>query len=62
MKNLIIPGILGIVILVGFLGVVLGGIKKNGDQAPLIIIAVFVVLLLVYDFYLEIKATRGSDK
>ena len=58
MTNLLIPGILGIAILVLFLGFMLGKILS----IPLIVIAVGVTLLLLYDFYLEIKAARGNRK
>jgi hypothetical protein len=58
MKNLLIPGILGIGIFMTFLAFLLGKILA----IPLVIIAVSVILLLLYDFYLEIKAARGSDK
>ena len=58
MKNLLIPGILGIGILITFLGFLLGKILA----IPLIIIAVSVTLLLLYDFYLEIKAAGGNGK
>ena len=58
MRNLLIPGILGIAILVLFLGFMLGKILS----IPLLVIAGGVTLLLLYDFYLEIKAARGSDK
>ncbi|MDF3073742.1 MAG: hypothetical protein K0S54_1409 [Alphaproteobacteria bacterium] len=58
MMNLVIPGVLGIAILMGFLGFLLGKILA----IPLIVIAVSVTLLLVYDFYLEIKAARGNGK
>lgn len=58
MTNLLIPGILGIVILATFLGFLLGKILA----IPLIVIAVAVILMLLYDFYLEIKAARGQRK
>jgi ABC-type antimicrobial peptide transport system permease subunit len=58
MMNLLIPGVLGIGILVTFLAVMLGKILA----VPLLIIAVVVVSLLVYDFYNEVKATRGNQK
>lgn len=58
MRNLVVPGIIGIAILVGFLGFLLGKILS----IPLIVIAVAVVLMLLYDFYLEIKAARGGQK
>ena len=54
MRNLLIPGIVGIGILATFLGFLLGKILV----IPLIVIAVSVILMLVYDFYLEIKAAR----
>jgi hypothetical protein len=54
MRNLLIPGIVGIGILATFLGFLLGKILA----IPLIVIAVSVILMLVYDFYLEIKAAR----
>lgn len=56
MRNLLIPGVLGIGILATFLGFLLGKILA----IPLIVIAVSVLLMLIYDFWLEIKAARGS--
>ena len=58
MMNLLIPGVLGIAILATFLAVMLGKILA----IPLVVIAVFVVCLLIYDFYNEVKATRGNGK
>ncbi|MGE0153076.1 MAG: hypothetical protein AB7R90_10690 [Reyranellaceae bacterium] len=58
MRNLLVPGILGIAILTMFLGFLLGKILA----IPLIVIAVGVILMLVYDFYLEIRAARGNGK
>jgi hypothetical protein len=58
MMNLLIPGVLGIGILGTFLAVMLGKILA----IPLIVIAVFVICLLLYDFYNEVKAARGNGK
>ena len=58
MMNLLVPGVLGIAILVTFLAVMLGKILA----IPLIVIAVVVVSLLIYDFYNEVKAARGNQK
>ena len=58
MTNLLVPGILGIAILATFLGFLLGKILA----IPLIVIAVSVILMLLYDFYLEFKAVRGNGK
>lgn len=58
MTNLLVPGILGIALLATFLGFLLGKILA----IPLIVIAVGVILMLLYDFYLEFKAARGDGK
>jgi len=58
MTNLLLPGLLGIAILVTFLAVMLGKILA----IPLIVIAVVVIAMLLYDFYLEIKSARGGGK
>lgn len=58
MTNLLIPGLVGIAILAAFLGVMLGKILS----IPLIVIAVAVIAMLVYDFFLEIKAARNGRK
>ncbi len=58
MTNLLIPGLIGIAILATFLGVMLGKILS----IPLIIIAVAVIAMVVYDFFLEIKAARNGRK
>lgn len=56
--NTLIPGLIGIAILVAFLATMLGKILA----IPLIVIAVVVVGFLLYDFYNELKAERAGRK
>ena len=53
----LITGILGISILVGFLGTMVFWLKAT----PLAIIAAIVVALMVYDFYISLKEMNGSS-
>jgi hypothetical protein len=52
MSMLVITGLVGIAMLVLFLGIILWWIKA----LPLIIIVAVVVALLIYDFLLELRA------
>lgn len=56
--NTLIPGLIGIAILVAFLATMLGKVAA----IPLIIIAILVVGFLVFDFYQELKAERAARK
>jgi hypothetical protein len=56
--NTLIPGLIGIGLLVTFLGTMLGKVAA----IPLIIIAILVVGFLVFDFYQELKAERAARK
>jgi hypothetical protein len=56
--NTLIPGLIGIGLLVAFLGTMLGKVAA----IPLIVIAILVVGFLVFDFYQELKAERADRK
>jgi hypothetical protein len=56
MSMLVITGLVGIAMLVLFLGLILWWIKA----LPLIIIVVVVVALLIYDFILELRAAAAD--
>lgn len=56
--NTLIPGLIGIALLVAFLGTMLGKVAA----IPLIVIAILVVGFLVFDFYQELKAERANRK
>jgi hypothetical protein len=57
MITLLVTGLIGIALLLVFLGILLIWVPAP----PLIIIVVFVVLLLLYDFYQELRLARGGD-
>ena len=52
----IIPGLIGIALMAGFLGTLLVWLK----EVPLIIIAVGVMALMVYDFWLTIRGKANG--
>lgn len=49
----IVPGLIGILLMAGFLGIMVTWIK----EIPLIIIAVGVMVLLVYDLWQTVRGT-----
>jgi predicted tellurium resistance membrane protein TerC len=55
MMTNVITGIIGIAGMIAFLGILLWWIK----ELPLIVIAVGVMLLLIYDFVLSVRGNGG---
>jgi hypothetical protein len=53
----LITGLVGIALLVGFLGILVGWLKA----LPLIVIAVGCVLLLIYDFISTLRESNGAN-
>lgn len=54
----LITGLIGIALLVGFLGIMMWWIKA----VPIILICLIAVGLLVEDFVAELKRTNGASK
>jgi hypothetical protein len=52
----LITGIIGIAMVLGFLGIMLWWVKA----LPLIIIVVVVMALLIYDFVMTLREERGA--
>lgn len=57
MMMILTTGLIGIAVLVTFLGVMIWWVKA----LPLIIIVVGVICLLLYDFLLELRATLKGE-
>ena len=53
---ILITGLVGIAMLAAFLGIMLWWVKA----LPLIIIIIGVMLLLLYDFYMELRGPTGG--
>jgi hypothetical protein len=57
MTTTLISGVIGIAMLVAFLGIMVWWVKA----LPLIIIMIGVILLLLYDFVQELRAARSRS-